>query len=371
MSTDAEPDLRFVAPGSNENRWSDLLASLISTDPVPIGTIVGLVPARVEREVSVQGSGRASDRLDLRLTQGDQQVAIEAKLLSDLGPSQLDRYFTAFPFAHKHFVLHLQQLPFTLPEPWLPLTWEEVLEAHTQSEHPWVATTARAWLNQLGSLVPQVHSSTVWNALPDDAAGFELALRARIAWLYSRMNEWCRVQHELAMSSGGGAWVAAMRARATTPDHWVIAEVQEGLNAQEWRPDPTRPFSARVKGPAVLVGLAQIGPLTSSSFDWTLLHRQFRDHVYGDAGVAVDGRPWHKTSASIRNAEDRANWERVVGQGAPRWLGKGYGMATAQTHGVCAFGARLGLSPTMTLGNIEVELRNLQELVVEMARTQS
>lgn len=30
-----EPDLSFVIRGWNENRWSDLLASLIATDPAP------------------------------------------------------------------------------------------------------------------------------------------------------------------------------------------------------------------------------------------------------------------------------------------------------------------------------------------------
>jgi len=54
-----------------------------------------------------------------------------------------------------------------------------------------VAATARAWLTQLDSLVPHVDARTVWNEVPDDAAGFELALRARIVWLSGRMDSWC------------------------------------------------------------------------------------------------------------------------------------------------------------------------------------
>lgn len=372
MLDDASPDLRFVVPGSNENRWSDLLASLISTDPTPMGRFVGLAPDRVEREVVVSGDSRAVDRLDLLLIRGDEIIAaIEVKLLSDLGPNQLDRYHVAFPSSRAHFVLHLRQLPFTLPKPWERLSWEDVLAAYAQSQHPWVATTARAWLNQLHSLVPQVTADTVWNDLPDDAPGFELALRSRIAWLYSRMSHWCRIEHELAISSGGGAWVAAMRSRTAVTNHRVIAEVQEGLSAQEWRPDPVRPFSMRVKGPVVLVGLAQIGPDTSSSFDWKLLHHLFRDRVYDGDGAPVDNRPWHKTSAHIRNSADRANWKEIVDNGAPKWLGKGYGMATARTHRICAFGARLGLAPTMSLGAIDQELLKLEELVIDMARSTS
>jgi hypothetical protein len=183
------------------------------------------------------------------------------------------------------------------------------------------------------------------------------------------MRQWCRIEHELAMSSGGGAWVVAMRAPAQATDHRVIAEVQEGLLAQAWRPDPDQPYSLRVKGPVVLVGLAQVGPATSSSFDWSLLHRIFRQHVYDDGGMPFDDRPWHTTAASIRDPEDRANWQEVVGAGAPRWLGKGYGMATARTHHVCAFGARLGLPPTLTLDDIDAEVQKLQSLVTDMAGT--
>jgi hypothetical protein len=48
---------------------------------------------------------------------------------------------------------------------------------------------------QLPSLVPHVDANTVWNEVPDDAAGFELALRARIVWLSGRMDSWCNLDH--------------------------------------------------------------------------------------------------------------------------------------------------------------------------------
>ena len=368
MSIDSRPNLKFVVPGSNENRWSDLLASLIATDAGPISRIVGGEPDRVQRELVVRGEGRRSERLDLLLSRDDETIAvIEVKVLSDLGLAQLRRYLTAFPGAQTYWVLHLEQLPLRLPEPWQALTWEEVLAAHAESEHAWVATTARAWLDQLAELVPRVDGKTVWSDVPEDAAGFELALRARVAWLSTRMQGWCQIDHDLAMSSGGGAWVAAMRTRAPVDDHWVIAEVQEGMAAQEWGPDPDSPFSARVRGPAVLVGLAQIGPVTSASFDWGLLHRLLRGRVYADNGTVLDGRPWQTSTARLRDPADRANWQRVVSAGAPHWLGKGYGMATARSHGVCAFGARLQLAPSLTLDEIDTELTMLQALVIEMA----
>jgi hypothetical protein len=35
------PQLKVVIPGSNENRWSDLL---VATDPAPMGRLIGASP---------------------------------------------------------------------------------------------------------------------------------------------------------------------------------------------------------------------------------------------------------------------------------------------------------------------------------------
>jgi hypothetical protein len=196
-----DPDLSFLAPAASENRWSDLLATLIATDPAPIEELVGGLPDAVQREVVVAGqSTRRSDRLDLLLLRDGQQLAmIEAKVLADLGPRQLTRYDAAFPEAKARFVLHLGSLPLRLTAGprWRSLIWEDVLSVFSRSAHPWVAATARAWLQQLDSLVPRVDAGTVWNDVPNDSPGFELALRARVAWLASRMDAWCDLEHDL------------------------------------------------------------------------------------------------------------------------------------------------------------------------------
>jgi hypothetical protein len=363
------PELGFIVPGANENRWSDLLATLIKTDPGPMARLIGAEVDGVQREVVATGTaGHGSDRIDLLLGLGETTVAaIEVKVLSDLGLGQLNRYETAFADAASYFVLHLGQLPLSLPQPWRALTWEAVMTAYAASEHVWVATTAGAWLAQLTTLVPSVDAETVWNAVPDDTSGFELALRARVAWLAARMSSWSRIESDLQISSGGGAWVAAMRAPATTPEHFVIAEIQEGLPAVSWRFDPARTYWARLVGPVVLVGLSQLGPSTSAGFDWSLLHRLFREYVLDGDGRATDGRRWQTTAASPRDPTDRANWRALVEAGGPPWLGKGYGNATAKTHGVCAFGGRFQLGPTLTLGQIDAELERVQDLVLRMA----
>lgn len=371
MTDQRHPDLSFVIPAANETRWSDLLASLISTDPAPISGFVGAEPDTVRREAVVPGNvARKSDRLDLLLQRDGKQLAvIEAKVLADLGPKQLARYEVAFPDADAYLVLHLAGLPLSLRAAprWRSLTWESVLSAYTESAHPWVSATARAWADQLGDLVPRVGAETVWNDVPDDAAGFELALRARVAWLASRMDAWCSLDHAFEMSSGGGAWVAAIRSEPLHAGHRVIAEIQEGLAAQEWRQDPARPFRTRLRGPSLLVGLGQFDVSTSADFDWPLLRRLFLGRVVDRAGAVVDGRQWLTTAASRPDPTDRANWRASVAAGAPKWLGKGYGMATSRRHGVCAFGARIQIAPDSTLGEIDTELQRIQVLVEDMS----
>jgi len=371
---DASPNLSFVIPAANENRWSDLLATLISTDPVPIVRLLDVDFDTVRREVVVPGQvRRKSDRLDLLLLQGDREVAaIEVKLLSDLAPQQLERYRAAFPSAGQYRVLHLDTLPVNLlgANPWKSLTWESVLTAHGQSKNAWVAATARAWLVQLASLVPTVDAETVWNDVPDDPGGFVLALRARIAWLSRQMDAWCGLPHDIGQSSGGGNWAVQIWARAasaTTPGHFVTAEIQEGLTAYEFRADPDRPYRERVLGPVVLLGLRQDDVTTSADFDWSLLHELFAEHVLDAAGAPRDDRDWHLTASRPNDPTDRANRQAIVEAGAPKWLGKGWGMKVAQSTQSCLFGARFQLPPGSTLGEIDAELRTLQPLIQEMA----
>ena len=83
----------------------------------------------------------------------------------------------------------------------------------------------------------------------------------------------------------------------------------------------------------VLVGLSQHGVSTSAGFDWPLLHRLFAERIVDSSGRIIDGRHWQTTPANPRDPIDRANWKDMVAGGAPKWLGKGYGMATARTHG--------------------------------------
>lgn len=373
MSDTRQPDLSYVIPGWSENRWSDLLASLIKTDPAPIAQLIGVAPDGVRREVAVPGdTSRKSDRLDLLLSQGDRKVAaIEVKVLSDLGLDQLARYTKAFPEAERRYVLHLASLPVnaTVNPGWEELTWEAVLTAYSRSEHPWVAATATAWLSQLDSLVPPVDDDTVWNDVPDEPRGFELALRARIAWLTHHLNG-MTLDRDIIQSSGGGIWVLRLWADTAVPNLRVQVEVQEGMTAYEWRHDPHRPYRDRLKGPAPVVSLRLSDVDTSEAFDWNLLHRVFAAHVLDASGDPLPDWPWQLTSANPRDAVDRAAWSAMVEAGGPKWLGKGFGMAVAtKAYRECLFGARIQLGPTLTLGEVRDELLRLEPLVLAMSAT--
>jgi hypothetical protein len=217
--------------------------------------------------------------------------------------------------------------------------------------------------------VPKVDSATVWNDVPDDLPGMELALRARIAWLSGRLDAWCGMSHDMVQASGGGNWAVRLWSPATsTQDHLVTAEFQEGLSAYFWKPTEI-PYHQRLKGPVILVGLRQDGVTTSADFNWSLLHQMFADHV-----LDIEGDPqwsWQSSNASPKNAVDKANWQAMVAAGAPKWLGKGWGMKVAQDLGSCLFGARIQLEATHTLGEFEETLRAIETMVHSMAQSQA
>jgi hypothetical protein len=152
----------------NEARWSDLLAVLIATDPVPLAETLGLrhdpSALAVHREVALD----TENRPDMILTAGEDRVAvIEVKVLADLGTGQLARYEAAEPGADVYALLYSGRLVIDLAgaRRLRGLTWESVLTAYASSGHPWVAGTARAWLGHVEAALPEVGPDTVGNDL--------------------------------------------------------------------------------------------------------------------------------------------------------------------------------------------------------------
>lgn len=181
------PVLSLTLPLQSETHWSDMLAVLIATDPVPLSSLIKrhYDPATltVTREASVDDA----DRPDIVLTAAGTRVAvIEVKVLAGLGPRQLERYYEAVPGADIYVLVYLEHLPVPLHDagPWRELTWEAVLQAYEGSADPWVAATAHAWCHHLDGALPKVGPETRWNDL-HEGADFVIAMRARMSWLYS------------------------------------------------------------------------------------------------------------------------------------------------------------------------------------------
>lgn len=385
---EATPNLKFLIPPTSENRWTDLLATFIATDSGPIEELVKHSVDDVAREILVRHevkgrrgvAVRRADRLDLLLRhEGKPVVAIEAKLLAPLGTKQLERYEESFPECSR-FVLHLGRFPMVGVElrDWQSLTWEAVLNAYAKSPNQWVALTAKAWRARLDELVPEVNGSTQWNAVPEDVVGFEVALRARMAWLHQQFSEAGHgLAHDLVVASNGGSWVLRFWLPDLGKGQFITAELSERLPSPAWKLDESAPFADRVQGPQFLVGLRQEGVKSSASFDWGLLRRMFTDTVFEvDADASgmptidvVDGRNWSRRSAAPRSNVDRDNHGAMQRAGAPPWLGQGYGMAQAKAGGACVFGARFTMSADVCLDEVSKEINRTVQLVRDMAPT--
>lgn len=374
------PDLRHLLPLSHETRWSDLLATLIETDAAPMVGLLdlaesgGITTLDVRREVPAPGPHGRSDILDILLSEPHSKhgiAAIEVKVLSGPGPDQLSRYCASFSHTRSHRLVHLEGLGFDLSQTpcWNSLTWESILSAYSESSDAWVATTARAWLDYIAGTVPPITSDTAWNAVPDDATGFAIAMHARMCWLHDRMSSWCNLEHDLVMSAAGRSWVARMsKTAAAAPGHLVACEIEEGLPVRDRGEDASRPLHDRVVGPSIWVGMRQESVPTSADFAWDHLLHIFRETVLDTDNNPVDGRHWRRSRPGLRHQTDKANWQRSVeSRGGPVWLGKGFGMAQAKAHDTCMFGARYMIDPSSTLHQIDSELQRLARLIDDMA----
>jgi hypothetical protein len=356
---DHAPEIDFVLPLASENRWSDLLAVLVATDPLPIHRLLGLgVDHRevtVRREVTVD----AANRPDLILMACGKPVAvIEVKVLAELGTGQLTRYAEAIPNAAVYALIFPERLSIDVHnDAWQGLTWERVLEAYTASTHAWTATTARAWLNHLDSSLPKVDRMTVWNAL-SQGEDFVVALRARMVWLHRNLAPAASIRHDLVSSSAGVSWVVRMFADAAELGYRVMLEIEESLSVREFRNAGLD--SPCPRGPSIKVVLLQSGVTTSANFNWDYLHAMW-------PAMRTARTDWVTNTARPKAAHDRAGQQSIVAKGAPGYLGVGFGEAQTKINGTCMFGARLQLRPDIKLSEILDELRILENLIVTMA----
>lgn len=321
------PALSFALPLHSETHWSDMLAVLIATDPVPLFSAIGNCydPATlvVTREASVDDA----DRPDIVLTAAGNRVAvIEVKVLAGLGPSQLERYHEAVPGAGVYALVYPERLAVPLHDagPWQELTWEKLLRAYEGSDHPWVAATAGAWRCHLDSALPEVGPETRWNDLRE-GEDFVIAMRARMSWLYGQIDVLGTVEHDLVCSSAGRSWVARLYVKETrVPGYWIMSEVEERLAVRDY-PKHFTAGGTRPLGPSAKVCLYQDDVDTSKDFNWDYLH-----HLWP---VMERARAdWVRNAAQPRAAHDREGHKRITEAGAPAFLGIGFGDGNAKNQ---------------------------------------
>jgi hypothetical protein len=359
-----------ILPVGREDRWSDLLAVLIDTDPDPILGVLGLCvpgPLEVVREAAVD----AESRPDIVLRAGGRALAvIEVKLLAGFGRRQLARYVEAEPGADAYVVLHPGRLALppgrlALPpgdERWRAISWEDVLAAHRASKHPWVAATASAWQERLTTALPVVGPDTVWNEL-EPGEDFKVALRARMSWVHDNLRLPDDVHYDIATSSAGRSWVVRVMKSVPAPGYRVQAEIEERLPVRSF-PERAGPDKPAPRGPRAMVALIQSGVSTSAGFDWAWLHAMWTESM---SKLRSD---WDPSPARPRAGHDQAAHQRIVELGAPQFLGAGFGDQQTQINGECMFGARFSLPPDIRLSEVATEMSRLAEMVVCMSEVQ-
>lgn len=358
------PAIRHALPINSEVRWSDLLAVLIATDPLPLFELLNMKvdqpeQLRVLREVAVD----AANQPDLVLECGGRRLAvIEVKVLAGLGPAQLERYSTAVPDADAYVVIFPQRLLIDVAGAplWRGVTWETVLRAYASSGDAWVSTSATAWLAHLDMSLPRVDAETVWNGLiPGE--DFVVAMRARMSWLHGQLDPPAPIEHDLVPSTAGVSWVVRLLAEATAPMYQILVEVEveENLPVRDF-PKYATPGWREPRGPSIKVCLLQYSVQTSAGFDWDYLLAMWPK-------MAAARSDWVANAARPRAAHDRAGHQAMVAKGGPAFLGIGFGEAQTKISGACMFGARVQLAPSVRLGEVAVAVQDLYKLIEAMA----
>jgi hypothetical protein len=329
-------NLQFIVPLENENRWTDLLAVLICTDPAAAAgpLALGDVEGR-EVTVSREVRGGRDERVDLQVhVDGRLHTVLEAKVLSGLGPTQLSRYVLAYPDAQRFLLVYPGRLvvdPGTGSK-WRGISWESVLASFAASSDAWVGQTSAAWLEHLASALPYVHAGTRWNDLQ---AGdpVPLVMRVRMSWVYGHLAPPAPLTADLMASGGSKGWVARLQTPAAVPGYEIAAEVEDP-SARAW-PAHLEPGSrSPVSGPRIWVGLRQHDVAGSEGFDWNYLAALW-------PLMRSARSDWMTTRPGLPAAHDRAAWQRI---GAPLGLGYGFGHREATQRHVCMFGARVKLA---------------------------
>lgn len=356
------PAIRFALPLASETRWSDMLAVLIATDPQPLCRVLDVDDCVTEVTVRREAAVDAANHPDTVVERAGRRLAvIEVKVLAGLGVAQLERYASAVPDAGAYLLVFPERLVIDVAHVprWRGITWEYLLHAYQASANPWVATCAASWSEHLGRSLPYVGADTVWNDLVN-GEDFVIAMRARMSWLHRQLAPPPLIEHDLVASTAGVSWVVRMYADAQAPGYQIMIEAEENLPVRDF-PKHAGPGSRQPRGPSIKVCLLQHSVQTSAGFDWTYLLRMW-------PLMNAARSDWVTNPARPRAEHDRDGHQTMVASGGPRYLGIGFGEAQTKISRACMFGARVQLPPNAQLGYVATSLREMYQLIGDMAK---
>jgi hypothetical protein len=355
----------FALPLNSENRWSDMLAVLVSTDAGPICRVLGLdvdpEQVVVHRELSLNAANRPDVVLKLA---GATLAVLEAKVMAGIGPRQLDRYYEAEPNAIAYAFVFPASLAVDVEAtpPWRGISWEKILEAHLESESEWVTLAAKSWLDHMAARLPRVGTDTVWNALTE-GEDFVVAMRARMSWLFGQLGRDVRNTAGLTGSSAGISWVLSLWAETAVPGYWIKVEIEESLPVRNYPAVHRAANRYKALGPSAKVMLWQGSVSSSDGFDWNYLQA-----LWPTMAAARDD--WVRNSPNRKAEHEKAGIAQMRAAGVPRWVGIGFGEAQARISGSCMFGARIQFDADTSLGHMSQEISRLSDLARLLAEVQ-
>lgn len=349
--------MQFLLPYSNENQWSDLLAVMITADSQPLLDHAGIKAHRdeviVKREVS-KSRGDKRDRIDIVVSSNSESarplIALECKVLADLGHEQLDHYSETHDAERKYLVcLPLRKYPH--PEDWTPLFWAELISLFVDSTDSWVTFTARGWLDYLEKTSAVVDTSQ-WNQMLSHFSTPIHDLQLKSAFLCEHANQ----GFTLGSSTAGGKPLLCLRLKLEDGKFVgkdVYVEVEDAIGRGTVEAEEGDQINVR--------GLKAFFPIWQDlddpkhpEYEWEPLERIYP--TLRDSGIN-----WSGTSARKKKfADDEKNLGELLKRGFPRSFAKGY---RDDRRKFCEYGPKSEPLPAdATMQDIIVFLNQLNDL---------
>lgn len=227
---------------AREVHVSDLLQHLTDLDPAPWEVFLGWVPRTADRErklATLRSERRVKGTVDLLLSDGDEEVAIEVKVGHRFSPDQRERYESSSTGRLVLAGLAADESLVRAAPRWEFLKLDEVFEAWASSSHQEAAVLGRAaaavlreWDSSIAAVFGAGEESRPLDSIKQKFLAIVVARR-----IADELAQRVRYVHAGVTSGGGLAIVQAWEPVNDDPDRCVIAELRwhGNLRAEELR----------------------------------------------------------------------------------------------------------------------------------------